>query len=162
MVQPIAGISSRLLVNGDEWILDLPPGETLLETLRSRLGLKSPKIGCERGDCGSCTVLMDGRSVRSCLVLGVEADGGEVTTLEGVTLDYEGALQEAMIRHNAFQCGFCAPGIVLSVVELLDEHPHPTREDIQEAIGGNLCRCTGYEPILRAVLAAAEGSGEEG
>ena len=149
---------TTIRVNGEEWVLALDPAETLLEVLRTRTGVKSPKIGCERGDCGSCTVLLDGRTVRSCLVLGVEADRSDLTTLEGVSHDGLIRLQRELLENNSFQCGFCAPGIVLAAMELLEEHAAPTRAQVQEAIGGNLCRCTGYEPIIRAVLAAA---GEE-
>jgi len=145
-----------LRVNGERWDLDLDPAETLLEVLRGRVGVKSPKVGCERGDCGSCTVLLDGHTVRSCLVLGVEADGTEITTLEGIGAEGLAPVQRAFLEHNAFQCGFCAPGIVLAAVELLAEHPRPTRHQVQEALAGNLCRCTGYEPIIAAVLAAGE------
>ena len=147
-------------VNGEPWLLSVEPNDVLLETLRSKVGVKSPKIGCERGDCGSCTVLLDGHTVRSCLVLSVEADGHEVVTIEG--LDDEGLteLQQYFVDMNSFQCGFCAPGIVLAATELLEENPRPTREDVQEAIGGNLCRCTGYDPIIDAVLAAAHAGGE--
>ena len=148
-----------MIVNGEPWLLSVETNDVLLETLRSKVGVKSPKIGCERGDCGSCTVLLDGRTVRSCLVLSVEADGHEVVTIEG--LDDEGltGLQQFFIDMNSFQCGFCAPGIVLAAAELLDHNPRPSREDIQEAIGGNLCRCTGYDPIIDAVLAAASAGG---
>ena len=143
-----------LNVNGEEWALDVAPADVLLDVLRERVGTKSPKIGCERGDCGSCTILLDGRSVRSCLVLAIEADGHEVTTVEGVGLDQLSGLQNLFISNNSFQCGFCAPGIVLSATELLAHNPTPTRHDVQEALSGNLCRCTGYEPIIEAVLAA--------
>lgn len=147
-------------VNGDPWLLTVESNDVLLETLRSKVGVKSPKIGCERGDCGSCTVLLDGRTVRSCLVLSVEADGHEVVTIEG--LDDEGLtqLQQFFLDMNSFQCGFCAPGIVLAAAELLEENPAPTRHEVQEAIGGNLCRCTGYDPIIDAVLAAAGAEGK--
>jgi len=146
-------------VNGEPWLLSVETNDVLLETLRSKVGVKSPKIGCERGDCGSCTVLLDGHTVRSCLVLSVEADGHEVVTIEG--LDEEGltSLQQFFVDLNSFQCGFCAPGIVLAAAELLDQNPRPSREDVQEAIGGNLCRCTGYDPIIDAVLAAADAGG---
>jgi carbon-monoxide dehydrogenase small subunit len=136
------------------------PNDVLVETLRSKVGVKSPKIGCERGDCGSCTVLLDGHTVRSCLVLSVEADGHEVVTVEGLDHDGLTELQQFFVDMNSFQCGFCAPGIVLAAAELLEENPQPTRHDVQEAIGGNLCRCTGYAPIIDAVLAtAAAGKG---
>ncbi len=143
-----------MIVNGEDWTLDVAPADVLLDVLRERVGTKSPKIGCERGDCGSCTVLLDGRSVRSCLVLAVEAEGHEVTTVEGIGLEELSELQTLFINANSFQCGFCAPGIVLSATELLTRNPDPSRHDVQEALSGNLCRCTGYEPIIDAVLAA--------
>lgn len=146
-------------VNGEPWLLTVESNDVLLETLRSKVGVKSPKIGCERGDCGSCTVLLDGHTVRSCLVLSVEVDGHEVVTLEGLHDEGLTELQQFFIDMNSFQCGFCAPGIVLAAAELLDENPKPTRADVQEAIGGNLCRCTGYDPIIDAVLASAESAG---
>jgi carbon-monoxide dehydrogenase small subunit len=142
-------------VNGEPWLLTVESNDVLLETLRSKVGTKSPKIGCERGDCGSCTVLLDGHTVRSCLVLSVEVDGQEVVTIEGLKDEGLTELQQFFVDMNSFQCGFCAPGIVLAAAELLEEKPEPTRADVQEAIGGNLCRCTGYDPIIDAVLAAA-------
>ena len=147
-----------LHVNGEEWVLDVDAPDVLLDVLRERVGVKSPKIGCERGDCGSCTVLIDGRTVRSCLVLAVETDGHEIVTVEGIGADELSELQDLFVNHNSFQCGFCAPGIVLSATELLGRNPDPTRRDVQEALSGNLCRCTGYEPIIEAVLAAAASS----
>ncbi len=146
-------------VNGEPWLLTVESNDVLLETLRSKVGVKSPKIGCERGDCGSCTVLLDGHTVRSCLVLSVEVDGHEVVTLEGLRDEGLTELQQFFVDLNSFQCGFCAPGIVLAAAELLEENPEPTRADVQEAIGGNLCRCTGYDPIIDAVLASAESAG---
>jgi carbon-monoxide dehydrogenase small subunit len=117
------------------------------------VGLKSPKIGCGRGDCGSCTVLLDGKTVRSCLILAVEVEGQEITTVEGLGRGELTPLQRAFVERNAFQCGFCAPGIVLAATELLAHNPRPTEAQIREAISGNLCRCTGYQPIIEAVLA---------
>ncbi|MDJ0790464.1 MAG: (2Fe-2S)-binding protein [Acidimicrobiia bacterium] len=149
-----------ITVNGESWDLDVAPADVLLDVLREQIGVKSPKIGCERGDCGSCTVLLDRRTVRSCLVLAVEVEGHEVTTVEGIGADRLSDLQELFITLNSFQCGFCAPGIVLSATELLDENPNPDRHDVQEALSGNLCRCTGYEPIIDAVLAVGQRSGE--
>jgi carbon-monoxide dehydrogenase small subunit len=148
-----------LNVNGEEWELEVEPSDTLLEVLRDRVGVKSPKVGCERGDCGACTVLLDGKSVRSCLVLAVEADGQGVLTVEGLSKDGPNELQRAFIEKNAFQCGFCAPGVVLSVSELLAANPKPTEDEIKESIAGNLCRCTGYTPIVEAVL---EMTGKDG
>jgi carbon-monoxide dehydrogenase small subunit len=147
-------------VNGSLWTVDVEPAEVLLDVLREKMGVKSPKIGCERGDCGACTVLIDGRTVRACLVLAVEAEGHEVTTLEGLSGDGLAALQHKLVEMSSFQCGFCAPGIVLAVHELIRETPHPRREDVEEAISGNLCRCTGYEPIVDAVLAVVGAEGE--
>ncbi len=149
-----------LNVNNEEWALDVAPADVLLDVLRERVGTKSPKIGCERGDCGSCTILIDGRSVRSCLVLAVEAEGHEITTVEGIGADHLSELQNLFISNNSFQCGFCAPGIVLSATELLARNPSPGRHEVQEALSGNLCRCTGYEPIIEAVLAAGERNEE--
>jgi carbon-monoxide dehydrogenase small subunit len=149
----------ELEVNGARWSVDVEPAEVLLDVLREKIGVKSPKIGCERGDCGTCTVLLDGMSVRSCLILGVEADGSAVTTLEGIGSDGLSVLQHKLVEMSSFQCGFCAPGIVLSVHELMENTAEPTREDVEEAISGNLCRCTGYDPIVDAVMAVVAGEG---
>jgi carbon-monoxide dehydrogenase small subunit len=131
--------------------------ETLLDVLRDKLGVKSPKCGCERGDCGACTVLLDGKPVRSCLILAVEADKHDIITVEGLSADKLSALQEAFIQYNSFQCGFCAPGIILAVTELLQKNPHPSLLEIKESIAGHLCRCTGYTPIFDAILAISKG-----
>jgi aerobic carbon-monoxide dehydrogenase small subunit len=130
----------------------------LVNVLRDELGLTGTKKGCELGDCGACTVLLDGRPVDSCMVLAVEADGREITTIEGVAshgkLD---ALQESFVNHAAVQCGYCTPGMILSAKALLTRNPHPSEEEVREAIAGNLCRCTGYVHIVEAILAASEG-----
>jgi carbon-monoxide dehydrogenase small subunit len=138
-------------LNGEMRTVDVEPPEILLDVLRDKLGIKSPKVGCERGDCGTCTVLLDGKPVRSCLILAIEADGHEIVTVEGLSRDGLTPLQQAFVDRNAFQCGFCAPGMVLAATALLEEHPNPSEEQIREAIGGNLCRCTGYEPIIDAI-----------
>jgi len=151
----MAKTTIHLKLNGIARSLDVEPNDVLLDVLRVDLGVKSPKVGCDRGDCGTCTVFLNGRTVRSCLVLAVEADGGEVVTLEGISKDGPTKLQKAFVAHSSFQCGFCAPGMVLSATELLQNHPHPQREEIQEAIAGNLCRCTGYTPIIEAIEDAA-------
>jgi carbon-monoxide dehydrogenase small subunit len=148
------GIAFKL--NGIQRRVEVEPNDVLVDVLRDRLGVKSPKVGCDRGDCGTCTVLLNGRTVRSCLVLAVEADGGEIVTLEGISKDGPTKLQKAFVERSAFQCGFCAPGMVLSATELLQNNPHPKRGDIQEAIAGNLCRCTGYSPIIEAIEAASK------
>ncbi len=145
-----------LKLNGISRTVDVEPNDILVDVLRDKLGMKSAKVGCDRGDCGTCTVFLNGRTVRSCLVLAVEADGGEVTTLEGVSKDGPTKLQKAFVEHSSFQCGFCAPGMVLSATELLQNNPHPHREEIQEAIAGNLCRCTGYSPIIEAIEAVSK------
>jgi carbon-monoxide dehydrogenase small subunit len=141
------------ILNGEKRGVDLDCSQTLLEMLRDKLGTKSPKCGCDRGDCGSCTVMLDGRTVRGCLVLAVEVDGCEVKTLEGMMPGGKlSALQKSFLVHNSFQCGFCTPGVILSAGELLEKNPHPERDEIQEAISGNLCRCTGYIPIIEAIV----------
>jgi carbon-monoxide dehydrogenase small subunit len=144
------------ILNGEKRSVEPRINQTLLEMLRDALGVKSPKCGCDRGDCGSCTVLIDGRAVRSCLVLAVEVDGHEVKTLEGLMPGGElSALQKSFLAHNSFQCGFCTPGVIVAVSELLEKNPHPDRDEIKEALSGNLCRCTGYSPIIEAVAAHA-------
>lgn len=148
-----------LKLNGEAQTLEVESNDLLLDTLREKLGVKSPKIGCERGDCGACTVLLDGKTVRSCLILAVEADGREITTVEGLGKDGPTALQKSFLKHNSFQCGYCAPGIVLASHELLKRNPSPGEEEVKEALAGNLCRCTGYEPIVRAVLDVKKGKG---
>ena len=152
-------ISIRL--NGEPRRVAVAPNETLLDVLRGKLGIKTPKEGCGRGDCGACTVLLDGKAVRSCLILAIEVDGQSVTTLEGVGQKGPTALQKAFIRSNVFQCGFCAPGVVLSAAALLADKPQPTEHEVREALAGNLCRCTGYAPIVKTVLAVAQKTGRK-
>lgn len=143
-----------LELNGETRSLDVEPSDILLDVLRESLGVKSPKIGCEHGDCGACTVLLDGKTVRTCLILAIEVDGHEITTLEGLSRDGLTPVQQSMLEHGSFQCGFCAPGMVLSATELLVKKQHPSEHDAKEAISGNLCRCTGYKPIIEAILDA--------
>ncbi|PIS44715.1 MAG: (2Fe-2S)-binding protein [Ignavibacteria bacterium CG08_land_8_20_14_0_20_37_9] len=140
------------LLNGERRTIEVSPSEILLEVLRDRLGLNSPKCGCDRGDCGTCSVMINGKTVRSCLILAIEVEDQEVVTLEGMMQSGLTPLQESFLKHNSFQCGFCAPGVILSTTELLAKNPHPDKEEIQEAIAGNLCRCTGYSPIIDAVI----------
>jgi aerobic-type carbon monoxide dehydrogenase small subunit (CoxS/CutS family) len=146
-------------LNHETRVVEVEPNDVLLDVLREKLGVKSPKIGCERGDCGACTVLLDGKSVRSCLILAIEADGHEVTTLEGLSQAGLTPLQQSMLDHGAFQCGFCAPGIVLAATELLRKNARPSKAEVKEAIAGNLCRCTGYESIIDAIAAVSANAG---
>ena len=132
------------------------PEEILLDVLRDKLGIKSPKCGCDRGDCGACSVLLNEKSVRSCLILAIEVDKQEIVTVEGISKNGLTRLQQIMIDKNAFQCGFCAPGMIISATELLAHNPHPTQDEIKEALAGNLCRCTGYQPIIDSVLESVE------
>ena len=128
---------------------------TLLETLRERLGLTGTKQGCDMGQCGACTVLLDGQPVRSCLTLAMDAQGQEITTIEGLARNGElHPLQRAFHEHGAIQCGFCTPGMILTAKTLLDENPTPTVREVKQAISGNLCRCTGYVKIIEAITAA--------
>jgi len=148
----------ELIVNGDIYQVMVKPSETLLEVLRNKIGLTGTKRGCDVGDCGACTVLIDGKSVPSCLVLAIAARGKEITTIEGVA-DGENLhpLQKAFMKYGAMQCGFCTPGMILAAKAFLDENPNPTEQEIKEAISGNLCRCTGYTKIIEAIKAVAEG-----
>jgi len=142
-----------ITVNGREHAVDIDPRVTLADFLRDRLGLTGTHLGCEHGVCGACTVLLDGDAVRSCLLFAVQADGHAVTTVEGLaTAGERSPLQAAFERHRAFQCGFCTPGFLLSAQALLDRGVPLDRENLPGLLAGNLCRCTGYEPILEAVL----------
>ncbi|RLB36310.1 MAG: (2Fe-2S)-binding protein [Deltaproteobacteria bacterium] len=152
--------SITVTVNGAKEHLTVPSNMTLLQMLRDKLGLTGTKNGCSAGECGACTVLVDGEPVNSCLMLAVEADGHQVTTVEGLAHDDQlSALQEAFVEHNAVQCGFCTPGMLISAHALLERDPHPTEQEVREALVGNLCRCTGYLRIIEAVQAAAEKGG---
>lgn len=139
-------------LNGDSVKIDVMPNEKLLDVLRDRLGIKSPKHGCGRGECGACTVLLNGKSIRSCITLAIEVDGQEITTLEGIEKNNMTDLQKSFLSHNAFQCGFCASGMTMTATELLTKNPNPDEEEVREAIAGNLCRCTGYKNIVEAIL----------
>lgn len=139
-------------LNGENRTIEVESTDVLLDVLREKLGLKSPKCGCERGDCGACAVLFNGKSVRSCLVFAAEIDGCEIVTVEGISQNGLSVLQQKFLELNAFQCGFCAPGIIISATELLAHNANPNEEEVKEALSGNLCRCTGYKPIIDAVL----------
>lgn len=147
-------------VNGSRESLDVPGNMTLLQMLREKLALTGTKNGCEAGECGACTVLLDGEPVNSCMMLAVEADGRTILTVEGLAQEGNlSPLQQAFVDHNAVQCGFCTPGMLMSATALLQRNSQPTRKEIQEALVGNLCRCTGYVRILDAVEDVATKGG---
>jgi len=147
------------ILNGKKVLVEIEPHLTLLQLIREKMGLTGTKEGCGLGDCGACTVLIDGAAVNSCLFPAMEAKGKAITTIEGMT-DGDGnlhPLQKAFVEHGAIQCGFCTPGLVLSAKALLDENPQPTEEEIRKAIAGNLCRCTGYVQIVEAITSVGRG-----
>ena len=150
-------IAITLNVNGKDYPLEVKPNEILLNVLRDRLALMGTKYGCGIGECGACTVLLDGKAVLSCQTLAFTADGKRITTIEGLERDGElDPLQQAFIDEGAVQCGYCTPGMILSAKALLDEKSDPSTEEIKQAIRGNLCRCTGYTNIVRAIKKASE------
>jgi carbon-monoxide dehydrogenase small subunit len=143
-------------VNGTKHEADVEPRQLLVYFLRDELGLTGTNVGCDTSSCGSCTILMDGDSVKSCTVLAVQADGAELTTIEGLARDGElHPMQQAFHENHALQCGFCTPGMVMAAISLLEEHPNPTEREIRMGLEGNLCRCTGYHNIVKAIQAAA-------
>ncbi|ESR25700.1 (2Fe-2S)-binding protein [Lutibaculum baratangense] len=146
-----------LTVNGEERELLAEPRELLIHVLREKLGLTGPHIGCDTSHCGACTVEMNGRSVKACTVFAAQADGAEITTIEGLgSPDGLHVLQQAFREHHGLQCGFCTPGMITRAHRLLQENPDPTEEEVRFGMAGNLCRCTGYQNIVKAILAAAE------
>jgi len=149
--------SIEFRVNGMKAQLSVGDNQTLLELLRDKLDLTGTKRGCDSGDCGACTVLVDGQPVNACLVLAAEVAGSDITTIEGLGQDDKlHPLQQAFVDYNAVQCGFCTPGMILMASALLDENPHPTEGDIRQYLQGNLCRCTGYSKIVQAIQAAVK------
>lgn len=151
----------NLVVNGDFHEVAVQPRDSLLDVLRNKLNLTGTKKGCNKGDCGACTVNMNGRAVNSCLVLAVEADGAEISTIEGLARGPQlHPLQEAFIKYGAFQCGYCTPGMIMSAKALLYENPEPTEDAIRHSISGNICRCTGYIKIVQAIKEAAKSMKE--
>lgn len=147
----------KLTINGESVEAAVQPNQTLLQFIREDLGLTGTKHGCGLGDCGACTVIMDGKAVNSCLVLAIQAHGKEILTIEGLAVDGKlHPLQQAFVDNGAIQCGFCTPGMILSAKALLDNNPEPSEQQIRVAISGNLCRCTGYQKIVEAIEAAAE------
>jgi carbon-monoxide dehydrogenase small subunit len=157
---PAADVTVQVTVNGRHRRASVPPRLTLVDFLRERLGLTGTHIGCEHGVCGACSVLLDGDAVRACLVFAVQADGAEITTIEGLAgPDGElSPLQQAFHDHHGLQCGFCTPGFVVSMTALLRDNPTPSDQELRAGLSGNLCRCTGYQGIIAAVRAAADAS----
>jgi len=142
-------------LNGQKQTVEIQPSETLAHMLREKLGLTGTKIGCEEGECGACTVIVNGKTVTSCIYPAMKVDGAQVETIEGLSSTGKlHPIQEAFIEHFAAQCGYCTPGFIMSTKALLDKNPHPSDEEIKEAIAGNLCRCTGYYQIIDAIKAA--------
>jgi len=159
----VLDVEIRLRVNGSPRRDSVPPRLTLADYLRERCQLTGTHLGCEHGACGACSVLLDGQAIRACLMFAVQADGSEVTTVEGIASP-DGALspvQAALHEHHGLQCGFCTPGFVISATAFLRDTPNPTEEQSREALSGNLCRCTGYQGIVKAVRAAAQAVSEE-
>src|SRR5918911_5310095 len=147
-------------VNGVQETMEVEPRLLLVHFLRDRLGLTGTHVGCDTSSCGACTVHLDGEAVKSCTVLAVQADGAEVTTIEGMgRADDLHRLQEAFWEHNGLQCGYCTPGMIMAAADLLQRTPNPSEHEVREALAGNLCRCTGYQNIVKAVLAAAGSNG---
>jgi len=152
----------KLRVNEQEYALEVGANETLVEVLRERLELTGTKVGCNRGECGACTVLIDGEAILSCLTLAIECEGKKILTIEGLENPETGNLdpiQTAFIENFGIQCGFCTPGIVMAAKALLDKNPSPSEEEVREGIQGNLCRCTGYHQIVESIVAASEKKG---
>ena len=146
----------KLTVNGEPREVAVKPGTLLVEVLSNELGLTGARMVCSSGACGTCTILLDGKAVKSCSVLALQANGKEVMTIEGLANNGQlHPLQKAFVEHNAFQCGFCTPGMILSAKALLDENPNPTDEEVKMSLVGNLCRCTGYTKIIEAIQVAA-------
>ncbi|MCL4835922.1 MAG: (2Fe-2S)-binding protein [Caldilineaceae bacterium] len=149
------GIPIQLAVNGKKVAKEVEPRLLLVHLLRDELGLTGTKIGCDTSQCGACIVLLDGMAVKSCTLLAVQADGGKLTTIEGVADDKYHPVQQAFWDSHGLQCGYCTPGMIISVVDLLDQNPNPSEAEIRHGIEGNLCRCTGYHNIVKAVQTAA-------
>jgi carbon-monoxide dehydrogenase small subunit len=155
-----ARIPVEVTVNGERRRSEVEPRLLLIHYLREALGLTGAHVGCDTSNCGACTVLLDGEAVKSCTVLAVQADGSEITTVEGMARDGElHPLQRAFWEAHALQCGFCTPGMIMTAADLLERNPNPTEEEVRKGLEGTLCRCTGYHNIVKAVLAAAEEGG---
>jgi carbon-monoxide dehydrogenase small subunit len=163
MIEAITKKIIRVVINGQDREIEVRPNELLVDVLRERLRLTGTKAGCEAGDCGACTVLINRNPTLSCLTLAIECDGKEILTIEGIgdaTKEELHPLQKAFVEHYGVQCGFCTPAMILTAKALLDKNPNPTENEIREAINGVICRCTGYVQIVESIQAAAEAIGE--
>jgi len=155
MSEPTSSRAVSVEVNGETYELEVPARRLLVHFLRDDLGLTGTHVGCDTGNCGACTVHLDGLAIKSCMMLAVQADGARLTTVEGLAADGElTALQQSFSDHHALQCGYCTPGMLMSATALLAQNPHPSEEDVRVALQGNICRCTGYVNIVEAVVAA--------
>jgi len=160
MAAPAASRTVSVEVNGEQVELEVPARRLLVHFIRDDLGLTGTHVGCDTGNCGACTVHLDGEPVKSCMSLAVQADGTRITTVEGLAADGElTALQRAFNEHHALQCGYCTPGMLMSATALLERNPHPSEDEVRYALQGNICRCTGYVNIVDAVVAAGQGGG---
>jgi carbon-monoxide dehydrogenase small subunit len=160
MPEPAREVQVAVRVNGERYARDVEARKLLVHLLRDDLDLTGTHVGCDTGNCGACTVLLDGQAVKSCMVLAAQADGAQITTVEGLAQDGElTPLQRAFSAHHALQCGYCTPGMLISATYLLEQSPSPTEEEIRRGIQGNICRCTGYVNIVEAIRSVAEGTG---
>jgi aerobic carbon-monoxide dehydrogenase small subunit len=158
MSEPVRSLTVSVAVNGETYEREVEARRLLVHFLRDDLDLTGTHVGCDTGNCGACTILLDGKAVKSCMLLAVQADGAQITTVEGLAPDGElTSLQRAFSQHHALQCGYCTPGMLLSATHLLQENPSPDEAEIRKALQGNICRCTGYANIVRAVQAVAQG-----
>ncbi|HEX2302463.1 MAG TPA: (2Fe-2S)-binding protein [Gaiella sp.] len=159
MAEPVRSCVVALEINGEQVELEVPARRLLVHFIRDDLGLTGTHIGCDTGNCGACTIHLDGEPVKSCMALAVQADGGKITTVEGLAADGElTPLQQAFNAHHALQCGYCTPGMLMSASALLARNPRPTEDEVRYALQGNICRCTGYVNIVEAVVAAGGGA----
>ena len=161
MAAPVSSRAVAFEINGEQIELEVPARRLLVHCIRDDLGLTGTHIGCDTGNCGACTVHLDGEPVKSCMALAVQADGRRITTVEGLAADGElTPLQQAFNAHHALQCGYCTPGMLMSATALLERNPHPTEDEVRYALQGNICRCTGYVNIVEAVVAVGQGRGQ--
>jgi carbon-monoxide dehydrogenase small subunit len=159
VAKPASALAISVEVNGEQVEMEIPARRLLVHFIRDDLGLTGTHVGCDTGNCGACTIHLDGEPVKSCMLLAVQADGARIATIEGLAPDGElTALQKAFNEHHALQCGYCTPGMLMSAAALLERNPHPDEDEVRYALQGNICRCTGYVNIVEAVVAAGDGT----